>query len=63
MIMTESMLGCSDASVTGIVTCWSRYMGSADDDTIPTVETGVSEIYVADYVDNPSRPLDERRGL
>lgn len=30
--------------------------GCADDDTIPTIETGVSEIYVADYIDNPSLP-------
>ncbi|KAK0207570.1 hypothetical protein IW262DRAFT_1498575 [Armillaria fumosa] len=30
--------------------------GCADDDTIPTIETGVSEIYVADYIDNPSIP-------
>ncbi|KAK0199449.1 hypothetical protein DFS33DRAFT_234988 [Desarmillaria ectypa] len=30
--------------------------GCADDDTIPTIETGVSEIYVADYNDNLSLP-------
>ncbi|KAK0486672.1 hypothetical protein EDD18DRAFT_1111205 [Armillaria luteobubalina] len=33
-----------------------RIYGCSDDETIPTIETGVSEIYVADYIDNPSLP-------
>ncbi|KAK0207560.1 hypothetical protein IW262DRAFT_530385 [Armillaria fumosa] len=45
----------------GCINNWSYSIlvavyGCSDDDTIPTTETGVSEIYVADDIDNPSLP-------